>query len=365
MQLYEDEAKAIFSQFGIMIPQGKVVTTPEEAVAVVQELGSAVIKVYGVKGRAKSGGIAMVTNPEEAREAATKLLKGSKMGKLIIEQRENVRQELYVAITVDFSQCWPVLIVSAAGGIDIEVVAAKEQEKIVKFPIDITAGLTSEQAKAAASAVGMPELEGVLLALWKLFRRYDAETVEINPLAVTDRGLVALDAVLTINDDSLSRHAELAELAKARLASSDIERQAAELGWSYIDMDGDIGILASGAGMTIATLDLIHFTGGRAANFLDLAQVDGDGIYRAFKLLEQNPRIKVIFVNLFAGLNRCDDMAQGIARYVAEQPSKPIVVRMIGNREDEGYKILRAAGIEPFRELEAAVESAVKIARGG
>lgn len=366
LKLHEYEAKTIFKKFGIPVPRGNVFES-------VGELNSidfpVVVKPQGIKGRGKIGSIIFANNLIEAKEALSKLLnseiKGEIIRQVLIEERIDVQKEIYVAIAIDFSKRRPVLIVSSDGGVDIEETAEKSPDKIRKTYSDISKVLKEEDIRNLAEFLGSNEkFEDIVIKLWKIFKDYDAELVEINPLALTKSGdFIALDAVLNVNDDSLFRHPDLEKIRK-REYKNDLERIADEMKWTYIDLDGNIGILSSGAGLTMAILDLIKIYGGSPANFLDTAQMDADGIYKAFELLSKKQGLKVILVNIFAGLNRCDDLAEGIKRYVSDyKPKTPIVVRMIGNREEEGKRILREVGIDAIPELEKAIEKSVEISK--
>jgi succinyl-CoA synthetase beta subunit len=208
-------------------------------------------------------------------------------------------------------------------------------------------------------------MKEVLKKLYQIFRQYDAEMVEINPLALSKQGkAVALDAFLNIDDDSLFRHSDLIRPRGKSKEKFEFEQFLKEMKWKYIEMDGDIGILSSGAGITMAILDLISMRGGKTANFLDTAQMDAEGIYKAFSLFSGDKNVKVLLVNIFAGLNRCDDLAMGIKRYLSEHPLRiPVVVRMIGYREEEGKNILREIDIEAIRSLEEAVEKVIELSK--
>ena len=375
MQLFEHEVKEIFREFGIEVPRGKLVKNPEEVSEVVREIGGSVVLKPQIlaKGRGKAGAILFADSPKEAEEKAGKLfgseIKGEKVREILIEEKVDIKKELYAGIAVDFSVKKPVIIASSEGGVEIEEIARKDREKIAKGFVGITEGIKEERLSEIGKRLGLDaELSNhfseVLKKLYKIFREYDAEMVEINPLALTKEGkLVAIDGVLNVNNDSLFRHPEFEDLAEERLYSSELERMAGKMGWSYLGLEGNIGILSSGAGLTMTILDLIKRFGGLPANFLDTAQMDRNGIYKAFELLSKNPQIKVLLVNIFAGLNRCDELAEGIKDYyLAHKPKIPIIVRMIGNREEEGRKILREIGIEPIADLEVAVKKAVELA---
>jgi len=371
MKLREYQAKNIFFQHGIAIPRGKIVTTPEDAAKAAEEFDSPVVikPQLGVKGRGRLGGIGFANDPAEAKQEAKRLLgsmiKGETVQKLLVEEKIAINDELYIAVTVDYSARQPVLIASPEGGVEIEETAKTHPERIFRIPVNILTGPTPADFALVADQMGEDTAQ-CLEVLYRIFRKFDAELVEINPLVRTAQGNVcAVDAVLNINEDSVFRHEELLDLKKEIPVDDPIAEEALLSNWTYIELPGDIGILSSGAGLTMAILDLIHRAGGRPANFLDTAQIDDEGIYNAFELLSRAKKTRVLLVNMFAGLNRCDNLALGIQRYLKNHPIKiPLVVRMIGNLEEEGHRILREIGIEPFSRLEDAVEQAVKLSRG-
>lgn len=373
MKLREHQAKKIFSSHGMAIPLGQVVTTEQDAEAAARELGGAVVlkPQLGIKGRGKVGGIGFADTPDEARTEARRLLgsdvRGETVHTLLVEQRLPFEKELYLAVTVDYAARRPVLMASAMGGVDIEEVARESPEAILHVPVSILERPTEEQLQPVSDALG-PEVASALAVLYDVFVENDAELVEVNPMAVTAHGLVALDAVLNVNDDGVARHPEL-EALRSTITSEDdgpLAEEARQQSWTYIDLEGDIGILSSGAGLTMTIVDLLTRRGATAANFLDTAQIDEQGIYRAFELLRKARPPRVWLVNIFAGLNRCDRLAQGICTYVEEHPlGAPLVVRMVGNLEQEGHRLLREAGIEPVTELEQAVDRCVELATAG
>ncbi|NIM14617.1 MAG: succinate--CoA ligase subunit beta [Candidatus Aminicenantes bacterium] len=370
MNLREYQAKNIFSQHGITIPIGKITTTPEETAKAASELNSQVVikPQLGVKGRGKAGGIGFAPDPAAALQEAERLLsltiKGETVEKLLVEEKIDIADELYIAVTVDYSIRHPVLIASSEGGVEIEETAKTHPERVFRIPVNILTGPTPDDFTTIADQLGQDTAQ-YLEILYRIFRQYDAELVEINPLVRTKQGnLCAVDAVLNINEDSVFRHEELADFKKEIPVVDPISEEASRSSWTYIDLPGDIGILSSGAGLTMAILDLIHKAKGKPANFLDTAQIDDEGIYNAFDLLSRAKKTRVLLVNMFAGLNRCDNLALGIQRYLNDHPMEiPIVVRMIGNREEEGHRILREIGIEPFTRLEDAIEHAVKLSK--
>ena len=377
MKLYEFEAKEIFERYDLPIPMGRVIKDPKMAADVTSEIGEPVVikPQLGVKGRGKAGAILFASNPQEAIEYSKSILGKSIMSEkvemLLIEGKVEVASELYLAVTVDYSAGKPVIIASSFGGVDIEEVARERGESIRKIPISISKGILEEDLNSLTSAFDAfdlslrSQIKRFASRLYQIFRDYDAEIAEINPLALAKNGsVIALDAVLNIDEDSLFRHPELIKRRGKSEKEFQLEQLCREMNWTYIEMDGDIGILSSGAGLTMAILDLIQQRGGSATNFLDTAQMDADGIYKAFDLFYQHPKVKVILVNIFAGLNRCDDLAEGIKRYLRDHRlTVPLVVRMIGNREEEGRKILKQINVEAIPGLEEAIDKVVDVSR--
>ncbi len=370
MKLREFQAKSIFSSYGIAVPRGRTVTTPAEAENAASDLGVPVVlkPQLGVKGRGKAGGIAFADTPHAAHEASKRLfdmnIKGEPVRTLLVEEKLEIDKELYIAVTIDYASSRPVMVASLEGGVEIEDLAQKDPGRIVKVPVDILSGPAEIDFSEVTQRLGKDATD-YLEILYRIFRDYDAELVEINPLARISTGaLVAADGVLNVNDEALFRHEDLAAFKKQIPIEDPIAEEAREKSWTYIGLSGDIGILSSGAGLTMAILDLMSRAGGRPANFLDTAQIDDEGIYEAFELLSRAGTVKVLLVNIFAGLNRCDQLAKGIERYLLDFPTEtPIVVRMIGNLEEEGHRLLKKIGISPFKRLEDAIEHAVKLSK--
>ncbi|UCG88936.1 MAG: succinate--CoA ligase subunit beta [Gemmatimonadota bacterium] len=371
MNLREFQAKKVFAEHGIVVPRGALASTSEEVRKIAQDLDCAVVlkPQLGVKKRGKLGVIAFCDEPVMAEQEATRLfgmtVEGESANTLLVEERADIAEELYLAVTVDYSRRCPTLMISRYGGVDIEELSRNEPEKILRLPANILSGLTDRDIATIADFVDH-EVAHLASTLYSIFRSCDAEMVEVNPLVRTKDGrLVAVDAVLNINDAALFRQPEMASLAEQSGGGDAIAQEANANKWTYIDLPGDIAILSSGAGLTMTILDLIRLEGGSAANFLDTAQIDDDGIYSAFELLARAKDARAMMINIFAGLNRCDKLAEGIVRYLQEHPyDKPVVVRMIGNAEEAGHRILRDFGVEPYRKLEEAVERVVVLARG-
>jgi len=376
MRLYEYEAKEIFQKYGLRIPRGQVAESAEEARHFAVRIGRPVVikPQVSTKKRGKAGLIRFASNPQEVFHQSQSLLgtmfDHEKISTLWVEEKIEVDKEHYIALTIDYSFLRPVAIASPFGGVDIEEIAHEKPERVKRVRFSISKGLIEKDYNELVSIFDPKEqmlMKEVLEKLYQIFKDYDAEMVEINPLALSRHGeAVALDAFLNIDDDSLFRHSDLIRPRGKSKEEFELEQSLKEMKWKFIEMEGDIGILSSGAGITMAILDLIHMHGGRPANFLDTAQMDAEGIYKAFSLFNGNTKLKALLVNIFAGLNRCDDLAMGIRRYLQEHTlTMPLVVRMIGYREEEGKNILREINIEAIRSLEEAVEKVIELAKRG
>ena len=354
MKLREYQAKAIFARYGIRVPRGA------------RQLGGPTVlkPQLGVKGRGKVGGIGFAATAEQAGREAERLLgsavKGERVERLLVEQRVDIEQELYLAIAVDYAARRPVLMASAAGGVDIEQAASERPEALLRLGCSLLEPPTEQELARVEQELGSGTA-AVAAALYRIFVDYRAEMVEINPLVRTTAGLVAVDAVLNVDDAAVKGQPELQGLARELPAVDPLVEEARQHRWTFIDLGGEVAILSSGAGLTMTIVDLLHRRGIQPANFLDTAQFDDEGIYQAFELLRRARPARVWLVNVFAGLNRCDRLAEGIRRYLGEHPiAEAVVVRMVGNFEDEGHAILREAGIEPVRELEQAIEACAR-----
>ncbi len=377
MKLLEYEAKEYFRRRGIPTPQGRMVTTPREARDYTAELGKpVVIKVQlPVGGRGKAGGVRFADTPEEAAEAADALLgmriKGLTVEKLYVEEKLSIVNEIYLGVTVDRRNKAYVVLASSEGGMDIEEVAAKTPERIVRHLVDPINGLRSYHANLVAKRLGyggrkMLQFAAVIESLCELALEMDAELTEINPLAEVGDGFTAADARLNVDNNALFRHRELEErlLESYRGELTEREMEAKSQGLTYVELDGNIGIIGNGAGLTMATLDTVMLQGGRAANFLDLGGgATPERIGEAAKFVLGDERTRALFVNVLGGITRCDHAAEGIVAARRELGvEKPIVVRMMGTNEEEGRKILNEAGVETLGSMEEAAKLAVKLA---
>jgi len=377
LKLLECEAKEVFREFGIPTPDGGVASSAEEAEEVAARIGRpvAVKAQLPVGGRGKAGGILFAETPAEAAEVAGRLLgsrlKGVEVRKVLVEEKLGIEDEVYIGVVVDRRSRSHVVLASSEGGVDIEEVAATAPEKIVRFAVDPLQGLRPYHARWVAKRVGfsgrrMMELAGLLLKLYRVAVEMDAELTEINPLALTAEGFVAADARLNLDNNALFRHPDLEErFRESELAElTEREREARSLGLTYVELDGNIGIIGNGAGLTMATLDTVTLHGGRPGDFLDLGGgAPPDRIEAAVSFVLSDPRIDALFVNILGGITRCDDTARGLIEARRRTGSeKPIVVRMMGTNEEEGRRILREAGIDTLDTMEEAAERVVALA---
>jgi len=379
LKLLEYEAKEYFKKYGIPTPAGKMVTTPEAAKEYVAELGKpVVIKVQlPIGGRGKAGGVKFADTPNEAAEAAGLLLgmtiKDLEVKKLYVEEKVGIVNEIYLGVTVDRNNKKHVILASSEGGMDIEEVADKTPEKIVKHLVNPVDGLRSYHCNYIATSLGysgkkMRQFGAFVAKLYELAVGMDAELTEINPLAEVEDGFLAADARLNVDNNSLFRHRELEEklLDSYQGEFSGREMEAKEQDLTYVELDGNIGIIGNGAGLTMATLDTVMLQGGKAANFLDLGGgATPERIGKAVKFVLGDERTKAVFVNVLGGITRCDHTAEGIVSAQIELAlDKPIVVRMMGTNEEEGRAILKENGIDLFDSMEEGARMAVKLAGG-
>ena len=378
MNIHEYQAKDILRAEGVPIPPGEVATTPEQVEAIAKKIGGMVVVKAQVHtgGRGKAGGVKLAKTPTEAREIASKILgmkiNGLTVYKVLVTSAADIASEAYVGIILDRATRKPVFMVSPAGGIDIEEVAAKTPEKILKLPIDTRYGLQPYQAselgfflfddvkqvRAAAKIMGQ---------LYNAFMKSDASLAEINPLVVTPAGeVLALDAKISVDDNALDRHADLAALRdETAEAPSEVEARNANL--TFIKLEGDVGCIVNGAGLAMATMDLVKYYGGEPANFLDIGgSSNPEKVVAALRIITEDPSVKVILFNIFGGITRTDDVANGIVTATRANPLKiPIVIRLTGTNEEIAMKILQENGFSASSDMDEAVEKAVELAKGG
>lgn len=366
MKLYEHMAKALLRQHGVPVPAGRPARSPEEAEAAARELGPVAVKAQVLAGgRGKAGGVRLAGTPAEAAAAARAVLgleiAGRRVETVYVEERLPIDREIYLAVTIDTAARRPLVIASAAGGVDVEAVPEKD---LVRLHVDLPWGLQPFAARDLARRLGLGgaparEFAGIALRLYDAFRALDAELLEINPLAVCGERLVAADAKLSVDDDALFRHPDLPAVEEA----SEVERRIRALGLAFVPLDGDIAVMANGAGMAMATLDALQRFGGRPMNFLDAGGgAAAEPMARALEtLMGLSPR--VVFVNIFGGITRCDEVARAIlaARETVGIPV-PLVVRLQGTNEAEGVRMLSEAGIPAFRSMAEAAARAAALA---
>jgi succinyl-CoA synthetase beta subunit len=381
MKLFEHEAKAVFSKYGIPTPRGGLVTSSTRAREKATQINAPVaIKAQVLAaGRGKSGGILFAVSPREAELAAKKLLameiKGFKVRSVLVEEKIPIERELYFGVTVDRSNRCYVTIASSEGGMDIEEIALATPEKIVKVFVDPLHGFSFNHARQIAKKLGysgsqMQNLATIFLNLYKVAMDYDAELAEMNPLVETSEGnFVALDTRLIMDDNALFRHSEfkmrLTEEGEAALPPLELEAQKS--GLAYVKLRGNVGVIGNGAGLVMATLDAIQLYGGEPANFLDLGGgASADVMTTALNLVFSDPQVNVVFVNILGGITRCDDVARGILEAKRRVGFlKPVVVRLVGTNEEEGKRILTEAGIHVLDSMDEAAKKAVEVAKTG
>ncbi|MFO7942410.1 MAG: ADP-forming succinate--CoA ligase subunit beta [Bacillota bacterium] len=367
MKLYEYMAKEMFQRHGIPIPPGRSVASPEEAGGVAAELNCPVAVKSQVLsgGRGKAGGIKFAQDPAEAQEVARNLLgseiNGLPVRRVLVEKKLSIDNELYIGLIIDPASRGPLLIASARGGMDIEEVPDRD---IFREEVDVKWGLFPYQMRSIASRMGLTGQVGrrlgqVAIALYRLFRAEDATLTEINPLVVSGGDLVAADGRLTFDDDSTFRHPEIPDTEE----KSPMEKEIADLGLSYVPLEGDVAIMANGAGATMATMDILEHFGARAMNFLDVGGgAEGSKMTRALELLaETDPA--VILINVFGGITRCDEVAHAVGDVHGRGllGETPLVVRLVGTNEEEGQEILRDAGIAAHSRLRDAAREAADL----
>ena len=378
MNIHEYQAKEILRALGVPIPPGEVATTPDEARDIAARIGKTVVVKAQVHagGRGKAGGVKLAKDAEEAREKANAILgmqiKGLTVEKVLVTEASDIASEAYVGIIMDRASRKPVFMVSPAGGIDIEEVAAKTPEKILKLPVDTRYGLQPYQAmrlgfflyddlaKARAAAKIMQQL-------YTGFVQSGCSLAEINPLVVTPAGeVVALDAKMVIDDNELDRRPALAALRdETAEAPSEVEARKANL--TFIKLDGNVGCCVNGAGLAMATMDLVKYYGGEPANFLDIGGSSSpEKVIAAVKIITSDPNVKAILFNIFGGITRTDDVANGIVTATKQNPLKvPIVIRLTGTNEEIAMKILNENGFSASSDMDEAVKNAVALATGG
>ena len=378
MNLHEYQARELLAKAGIAVPPGVVATTPAEAKRAMERLGVAKVVVKAqvhAGGRGKAGGVKLAETPEQAERLASQILgmkiKGLTVAKVLVVPATEIASEAYVGVIVDRVSRSPVFMVSPAGGIDIEEVAAKTPEKIFKATVDARYGLLPHQAMALAfrlytNLAQVRQAADILQKLYRAFVDAGASLAEINPLVVTPKGeVVALDAKIAVDDNELERRPDV-EALRDVAAENPKEVQAREANLTYIKLDGNVGCCVNGAGLAMATMDLVKYYGGEPANFLDIGgSSNPDKVVTALKIITADPSVKAILFNIFGGITRCDDVANGIVAATKQfRVDRPLVIRLTGTNEQEAVKILEGVGMRALTDMDAAVEQAVKLAKG-
>jgi len=373
MRLHEYQAKTVFADAGVPVPDSRLATSVEEVVEAVTEIGfpAAIKAQVHVGGRGKAGGIKIATDEAEARQYAEEILgmdlKGYTVEKVLVEAGVDFETELYVGITMDRGEGEPVAMVSTEGGVDIESVAEETPEKIAREHIDPAFGLHPYQARKVVYGAGIPrdvagDVASILATLYDLYESRDASEIEINPVMVTaDRDVVAADGVMNIDEDALFRQPELAEM-EDEAAGDALEAKANEYGFDYVRLDGNVGIIGNGAGLVMATLDLVDHFGGTPANFLDIGGgAKAERVTNALDMVFSDENVDSVVFNIFGGITRGDEVAKGIneALEAFDEIPKRVVVRLAGTNAAEGMEILNTDLVDVEATLEDAVQRAV------
>lgn len=378
MKLHEYQSKQIFSKYGIPIPRGNVATSADEAKQIAKDLGGRVVikSQVLVGGRGKAGGIRLAKSPDEAAELAAQILamviKGLPVRKVLVDEAADIETEIYFGITNDRTAGRPVMMASAAGGVDIEEVARVTPEKIIKTAIDPLLGLRDYQARDIAGGIDLPREHWRLFGqiargLWESFQECDATLAEINPLVITSMNqLLALDGKMLIDDNALFRQPSLAEMRDLD-AEAPSEIEARRYGLSFIKLGGNIGCMVNGAGLAMTTMDIIKLFGGAPANFLDIGGgASSEKVAAALRIILSDPNVKAILFNIFGGITRGDEVARGILAALNEIKScVPMVIRLVGTNAEEGRQILAEAKMITASTLAEAAKKAVAVAMGG
>ena len=377
MKLHEYQSKRLFARYDVPIPRGDVATTPEEARRITARLDQRVVikSQVLVGGRGKAGGIRLANGPDEAEQIADQILgmniKGLTVKKVLVDEAADIDTEIYLGVVIDRAQRRPVMMASAEGGVEIEEVARATPERITRVTIDPFLGLQTYQGRELAFGIGLPknltrEFVKIAQGLYQAFFESDASLAEINPLVVTGEGkLLAVDGKVLLDDNALFRHFELAEMRDADTETPE-EQEARRHGLSYVKLDGEIGCMVNGAGLAMATMDIIKLNGGEPANFLDIGGgAQSERVAAALRIILSDPNVKAVLFNIFGGITRCDEVAKGILTALEEIGSEvPMVARLVGTNEEEGRRILAEAEMMTAPTLAEAAQKAVAAARG-
>ena len=382
MKIHEYQAKAILADFGVPVPRGRVAGTPADASAIARELGGTVVVKAQIHagGRGKGGGVKLAKSPGEAEQVASQILgmmlkthqtgpEGQRVTRVLVEEAMDIHQEMYLGIVIDRSVDLPVIMASSAGGMDIEEVAQNRPEAITKVHVDPATGIQGYHTRKLGFGLGLTgdTLKGVadfLIKLYRAFEAKDCSLAEINPLVITGDGrLLALDAKMTFDDNAIFRHPDVLALRDVD-EESPLEVEASEYNLSYIKLDGNVGCMVNGAGLAMATMDIIKLAGGEPANFLDVGGgASAEQIENAFRILISDRNVKVVLINIFGGILRCDRLAEGVIKAVkALGVTLPIVIRMEGTNVELGRQMLKESGLN-FVNAETMADAAALAAQ--
>lgn len=379
MKLQEYQSKQYFAKFGIPIPAGRMATNAADAKQIAEELGGRVVikSQVLVGGRGKAGGIRLAKNPQEAEDLATQILameiKGLPVRKVLVDEAANIETEIYLGITNDRAARKPVMMASSAGGIEIEQVAKDTPEKIVRIHVDPLLGLRDYQARDLAAGIDLPRdywrsFGQICRGLWQAYLKSDASLAEINPLVITSQNqLLAVDGKMVLDDNALFRHPDLADLRDVD-GEPPAETEARKYSLSFIKLDGYIGCMVNGAGLAMATMDIIKLHGGEPANFLDIGGgASAEKVAAALRIILSDPNVKAVLFNIFGGITRGDEVARGILAALEEVGSNvPMVIRLVGTNAEEGRQILQQANMITAQTLvDAAKKSIQAVQKGG
>jgi succinyl-CoA synthetase beta subunit len=384
VNLHEYQTKQQFAKYGIPVPMGQTATTPDEAAEIAREFGSAVVKAQVlVGGRGKAGGVKVARTAEEARDAAQRILgmqiKGLTVHRVLVDPAANIEKEIYLGIVNDRSAAQPVLIASSEGGVEIEIVARENPKAIIREHIDPVLGLHPYQTMNVASGINLPReywdaFSKIALNLWKCYVASDATLAEINPLVITkENALIALDGKMVIDDNALARHSDLA-LLRDTSAEPEAETEAREGGIAYVKLNGQIGCMVNGAGLAMATMDMVKLYGENdgigPANFLDIGGgAQADRVAAALRIILSDPNVKAVLFNIFGGITRGDEVARGLlTAYEEIKPDVPMVIRLVGTNAEQGLELINNSGIPNLTgaaSLTEAARMAVNAAKKG
>ena len=377
MNLHEYQSKRIFAQHGIPIPDGEVATTPAEARDIAVRLGGPVVvkSQVLVGGRGKAGGIKLATTPNDAEEKANAILgmdiKGLTVKKVLVDEAADIKSEIYLGAVLDRARRRVVLMASSEGGVEIEEVAANDPDKIIQVSVHPFLGLREHQARILADGIGLPKEHvrsfiSIAQSLYNAYVAVDATLAEINPLVITGSGtLVAVDGKISVDDSALFRHPDIAEMRDPD-EEDPAEAAANRQGLNFINLDGEIGCMVNGAGLAMATMDIVNFYGGSPANFLDVGGgAQADKVAAALEIILSDDRVKTVLINIFGGITRCDEVARGVLSAIDTLEKKvPFVVRLVGTNEEEGRRILAEANLITATSLADAAQKAVAASKG-